>query len=223
MKMQQKIIALAVGAFSALGVVGVAFSHGDGDDEATIELVVNTPEGEVSAEDGLAAWDRIFAVASHPRCSNCHVDESNVPMWSGPAYGKTRPHGMNINADNSRIGIESVPCSTCHVQSTSLNTIPHAPPHTGHAWMLAPVEFAWWGKDSPSICDQMRDPARNGGRDGAGLVEHILHDAEIKAFITWGFNPGGGREAAPGTMQEHLDDMVLWTAAGMPCPSPEAG
>jgi hypothetical protein len=85
--------------------------------------------------------------------------------------------------------------------------------------MLAPVEFAWFGKDSPSICDQMRDPERNGGRGGQGLVEHILHDAEIKAFITWGFDPGGGREPAPGTMQDHLNDMVTWTTAGMPCPT----
>ncbi len=214
-----------LGLASALGLgviaaMGVALSHGSGDDDAAIDLVVNQPEGDVSREEGLAAWDRIFAVASHPRCANCHTDENNVPMWSGPSYGKTRPHGMNINAGMSRIGIESMPCTTCHTQSTKPNTIPHAPPHTGHVWMLAPVEFVWFGKDTQTICAQMRDPERNGGRDGAGLVEHILHDAEIKAFITWGFNPGGGREPAPGTMQDHLNDMVTWTAAGMPCPDP---
>ena len=210
---------LALG-LGLIALTGVALSHGSGDDNANIELVLNAPEGDVSQEQGLAAWERIYAVASHPRCSNCHTDDKNIPMWSGPSFGETKPHGMNINAGDSRIGIESIPCSTCHVQSTAPNEIPHAPPRTGHPWMLAPAEFAWFGEASPTICAQMSDPERNGGRDGAGLVEHIIHDAEIKAFITWGFNPGGGREPAPGTMQQHLDDMVLWTAAGMPCPAP---
>jgi hypothetical protein len=210
--------ALAVGAGGAL-MAGAALSHGPGDKEASIDLVINTPEGEVSREDGLGAWERIYAVASHPRCANCHVDDSNIPIWSGPSYGETQAHGMNIDAGASRTGAEWIPCSACHKQSTEPNTTPHAAPHTGHPWMLAPVEFAWFGKDSPSICGQMRDPERNGGRDGQGLVDHIIHDAEIKAFITWGFNPGGGREPAPGSMQDHLDDMVVWTAAGMPCPT----
>lgn len=212
------IIALAL-SLGMLGIASAAFSHGSGDDNSEIDLVVNLPDGEVNRETGLAAWDRIYAVASHPRCSNCHTDARNIPMWSGPSYGKMRPHGMNINAGDSRIGIESIPCSTCHIQSTAPNTDPHASPHTGHPWMLAPVEFLWFDQDSPTICEQMSDPERNGGRDGSGLVQHIIYDAEIKAFITWGFNPGGGREPAPGTMQDHLDDMVTWTAAGMPCPT----
>ena len=204
-----------------LGLVAAgaaAFAHGPGDDAADVALVVNAPEGPVGAEEGLGAWERIYAVASHPRCSNCHTDDRNTPMWSGPAYGKTRPHGMNVNAGASRIGAETLPCSTCHITSAEPNAVPHAAPHAGHPWMLAPVAFAWFGKDSRAVCEQMRDPVQNGGRDGAGLVEHVIHDAEIRAFITWGFNPGGGREPAPGTMQAHLDDMVMWTAAGMPCP-----
>lgn len=184
---------------------------------ASDELVV--PEaGEVSSVAALEAWARIYEVASHPRCANCHTDDRNIPMWSGQSYGETRPHGMNINAGESRVGAETLPCSTCHVERKGANEVEHAAPHTGHVWQLAPVEFLWFDQSSEFICAQMRDPERNGGRDGAGLVEHILHDAEIEAFISWGFNPGGGREPAPGTMQGHLDDMVTWTAGGMPCP-----
>jgi len=72
-------------------------------------------DGSVSRADGLAAWDRIYQVASHPRCANCHVGESDRPMWSGPTYGKARPHGMNVQAGESRIGAETIPCRTCHV------------------------------------------------------------------------------------------------------------
>ncbi|MEL7538805.1 MAG: hypothetical protein AAFM91_17295 [Pseudomonadota bacterium] len=195
-----------------VAVVGVV--HAD-------ELVVNAPDGEVNRERGVAAWARIYNVVSHPRCANCHVDASNVPMWTGPSYGKPRPHGMNIAAGASRVGAETVPCTSCHITSRAPNSTPHAAPHAGHPWMLAPVEFVWFGKDSVSICEQMRDPSRNGGRDGDGLVQHVLHDAEQHAFITWSFSPGGGREPAPGTLQQHLNDMVVWTAAGMPCPQPE--
>ena len=83
---------------------------------------INPPaEGSVSMEQALGAWDRIYEVASHPRCSNCHVGASNTPMWSGPSYGKTRPHGMNVNAGDSRIGVETVLCSTCHEMREGLN------------------------------------------------------------------------------------------------------
>ncbi|QHQ33687.1 hypothetical protein [Algicella marina] len=185
---------------------------------AGVELSINRPESPVSTADGLAAWDRIHAVVSHPRCANCHTDASNLPMWTGPSFGTSRPHGMNVDAGESRIGAETLPCATCHVESTRPNIMPHAAPHTGHPWMLAPAEFVWFDIPGPKICAQLRDPQRNGGRDGAGLIEHITHDAEIRSFIAWGFDPGGSREPTPGTMQQHLDDMIIWTEAGMPCP-----
>ena len=175
---------------------------------------------EVSNAQGLDAWQKIFSVVSHPRCVNCHVDGDNIPMWSGPSYGdEPRRHGMHIQAGESRIGAETLTCATCHQKSLLPNTVEHAPPHTNHDWLLAPVEFAWFGKPSNEICQQMRDPQRNGGRDGAGLVEHIIQDVEIGAFIAWSFSPGGNREPAPGSLQQHVDDMAMWTAAGMPCPN----
>ena len=74
-------------------------------DEEMVETT-SIAEGAVSTEEGLAAWARIYEVASHPRCANCHVGKDNLPMWSGPGYGETRPHGMNIDAGLSRIGAE---------------------------------------------------------------------------------------------------------------------
>jgi hypothetical protein len=69
---------------------------------------------------------------------------------------------------------------------------PRGPAHR-HGLALAPVEFQWTDRSSAEICAQMRDPDRNGGRDEAGLIEHILHDAELIGFITWSFDPGAGR------------------------------
>ncbi len=173
--------------------------------------------GTVPAETGLAAWDSIHTVLTHPRCLNCHVGADNVPLW-GTLDAPGRIHGMAVNAGDSRIGAEALSCGTCHQTSTRPNILPHAAPQTGMDWRLAPVEFQWTGKTSAEICAQLSDPARNGGRDEAGLIEHILHDAELIGFITWSFDPGAGRVPAPGGLQAHLEDMADWTAAGMPCP-----
>jgi hypothetical protein len=202
---------------AAIGVLlllagGGALAEG----ELTAEM---KPEGSVSREAGLEAWSRIHEVLSHPRCANCHVGEDNIPLWTTLDGEGTRPHGMNIIADETRIGAQNIPCSTCHVTSTLPNDTPHAPPHAGLDWQLAPVEMVWTGRTSAQICDQVRDPERNGDRDIAGLIEHITHDIEVRGFIAWGFEPGPGREPAPFGAQAHLDDFIAWGAAGMPCES----
>lgn len=137
-----------------------------GDDGATV--IRDYPPGSVPVEEGLAHWQTFYEVASHPRCSNCHVGPSNVPMWSGPSYGKTRPHGMNINADESRIGVEALVCSTCHTTlsepNENANRTPHAAPRVASTWGLAPVEAEWFGKSSNYVCNQLKDPQRNGNR-----------------------------------------------------------
>ena len=179
------------------------------------EVVINVPvAGSVSLEQGLAAWDRIYQVASHPRCSNCHVGASERPMWSGPSYGKARPHGMNIRAGESRIGAESVPCRSCHVTSNSGgNDVPHGAPQVSAAWQLPPVQADWFGKSSDEICAQLRDPERNDGRGFLELADHLGHDV----ILHWAWTPGGGREPAPFSLQAHTDDVLIWGVAGMPC------
>ena len=182
---------------------------------AAVETVEIDPpaEGSVSQAAGLEAWDRIYEVASHPRCSNCHVGANNRPMWSGPAYGRTRVHGMNVNAGESRIGAETILCSTCHAYREGLNDTPHAAPQVAMNWQLAPVEAEWFGKSSIEICNQLRDPERNGGRDMMDLATHLDHDL----ILHWAWNPGGGREPAPYSLQEHVNDVLAWGVAGFPC------
>ena len=169
-------------------------------------------EGSVSLEEGLKAWARIYEVASHPRCANCHVGDDNLPMWSGPSYGKTRPHGMNINAGESRIGAETLTCSTCH---TAHNTpIAHGAPGN-EVWHLPPVEMQWFGKTSSEICAQLKNPETNGERTFLELAAHIGHDE----LVHWGWKPGIGREPAPFSIKEHAIDILQWGVAGMPCPT----
>jgi len=179
------------------------------------ENVTIAPPEAATVEEGLAAFDRIYEVASHPRCSNCHVGPDNIPMWSGPTYGDSpRPHGMNVNAGESRIGAETLLCSTCHAYSERLNDQPHAAPQVAMTWMLPPSEAAWFGATPVEICTQLRDPERNGGRDMLAIAAHLDHDL----ILHWAWNPGGGREPAPYSLQEHVDDILIWGVAGMPCP-----
>lgn len=167
----------------------------------------------VTREEGLAAWDRIYAVASHPRCTNCHVGDQEAPMWEGLGFGTGVPHGMGVKADESRIGAESIPCRTCHVTATGRDVASPAAPQIDDAWRLPPVELDWLGESSAAVCAQLRDPETNDGFDIAGLAEHL----RSSAFVAWGFEPGAGRSKPVGSFEEMARDVELWGAAGSPC------
>jgi hypothetical protein len=195
---------------SFVGLMGIVLAE----DQAGDVL----PAGSVSRADGLQAWSRIEAVVTHPRCANCHVDARAIPIWTPAGESKPRVHGMNIHGGESRIGAELIPCSTCHVTSTTANDPAPAPPHAGIDWQLAPVEFLWFGQSGAKICAQLRDPKRNGGRDAKGLIEHLRHDASLSGFIPRAWAPGEGRLTPPGSFEDHVKDIALWGAAGQPCP-----
>ncbi len=186
-------------------------------EEPAVEIVPPL-EGSISVEAGLDAWSRVYEVTSHPRCANCHTGPSDRPMWSGPSYGETRQHGMNIQAGESRMGVETLQCSTCHTTKNedwdNANETPHAAPRVAIGWQLAPVEADWFGRSTEEICAQLRDPNRNGGRTLIDLAEHLNHDL----ILHWAWSPGGGREPAPYSLQEHVNDILDWGVAGMPCP-----
>lgn len=166
-----------------------------------------------SRSDGLAAWDAIYAVTSHPRCTNCHVGDSGVPMWNGLTYGADAVHGMHVQAGESRVGAETMACRTCHISAQSDNATPYAPPMIDDAWRLPPTELAWLGKSSDEVCAQLRNPETNDGFDMPGLAAHL----ETSPFVAWGFAPGAGRDTPPGTLDEMVVALTLWAAAGTPC------
>jgi hypothetical protein len=178
---------------------------------AAASVGANAQEAQTDA--GAAAWARIYSVVSHPRCSNCHVGDSGRPGWDDLGYGAQRLHGMNIVADESRVGAQSIPCRTCHIGATGKNDVPHAAPQVDDAWRLPPVELAWRGKSSAEICNQLRNPQVNGGLDIAELIAHV----RVSIFVSYGFNPGVDRVAAPGSVAELAGSLAIWGTAGMPC------
>lgn len=149
-------------------------------------------------------------VLLHPRCVNCH------PVSDRPLQGaESRPHEPPIFATETGIGSASMPCSSCHgrvnftLVGTRVGSMPGNP-----AWRLAPREMAWQGKSLAAICRQVKDTARNGGRDFAALIDHAAHDD----LVGWGWHPGAGREPAPGTQDGFGLLVKAWIETGAECP-----
>jgi hypothetical protein len=79
---------------------------------------------------------------------------------------------------------------------------------------MAPIEMAWQGRSAGEICRQLKDTDRNGGRSLALLQEHVANDD----LVAWGWQPGEGRDPAPGT-QRLLGALVqAWIDTGSECP-----
>lgn len=162
-------------------------------------------------DDGLSAWARVFEVFSHPRCAGCHVDDGR-PMWSGDHYGGTYKHPMYVGGDPEQLlGLPGLMCTTCHMAENAQKL--HGPPGND-VWHLPPQEMAWWEKSSAEICNQVKDPARNGGRSLKDIESHVAKDS----LVAWGWAPGLGREPAPYSAKETAAAIAAWAQAGAPCP-----
>lgn len=200
-------LSVAFAAIALMSLPALTFAQDNASENAESALAPPAPDREA----GLPHWETIFEVFSHPRCTNCHVGEDGIPIWSGPNYGKTRPHGMHIASGESRIGVEHVSCPACHGASNA--SIAHGPPGAPN-WHLAPAEMMWVGRTSAEVCTQIKDPETNGGRTLEEVATHVRDDP----LVAWGWAPGPGREPAPGTPEETFQALTAWITAGAPCP-----
>lgn len=161
---------------------------------------------------GLAAWEKVYEVFSDERCASCHVADGR-PIWSGEHYGGTYKHPMYVGgAPDLLIGHPGLMCTTCHMAENARKL--HGPPGA-EVWHLPPAEMAWWGKSSADVCEQIKDPARNGGRTLADLQSHVAEDP----LVAWGWAPGPGRAPAPYSAEETAAFLAAWSANGAPCPT----
>jgi hypothetical protein len=144
-------------------------------------------------------------VLQHPRCVNCH------PAGDRPLQTDSmRPHEPLVVRGADGHGAPGMRCETCH---HAANFDPaHVPGHP--QWHLAPIEMAWEGKTLTQICEQIKDPRRNGGKGMAELLHHLGEDS----LVGWGWAPGAGRTPVPGTQKEFGALAKAWADAGAPCP-----
>src|SRR4051812_4283458 len=149
-------------------------------------------------------------VLLHPRCLNCHPD-GDVPAQGMQMIAHQPP----VTRGPEGHGVVGMECSSCHQDRNLTHArVPGAPD-----WHVAPREMAWVGKSPHYICEQMKDPKRNGGKSLAQIVEHNAHD---KSLVAWGWAPGADREPAPGTQEQFGEIVAAWVQTGAECPSEEA-
>jgi hypothetical protein len=158
------------------------------------------------AQRSRAIFAEIGKVLTHPRCMNCH------PAGDQPLQGADH----RIHFPPARRPGLGDSCAACHTdrnvtlhETASFQSIPGHP-----RWELAPLSMAWEGKSLGDICRQIKDKDRNGGRDLALLQEHIAKDD----LVAWGWNPGAGREPAPGNQEIAGQLTKAWIDSGAECP-----
>ncbi|MCJ9745094.1 Isoquinoline 1-oxidoreductase subunit [Neorhizobium sp. SHOUNA12A] len=164
-------------------------------------------------ERSVALFQEAGKVIQHPRCVNCH------PATDRPLQGvNMHPHQPPVFRGDGGMGLPGMQCTTCHSaentpvvgQADTIKSIPGNP-----AWHLAPIEMAWVGKSLAQICQQIKDPARNGGKTMDQIVEHMAHDE----LVGWGWKPGAGREPVPGTQAQFGELISAWVKSGAACPA----
>ena len=208
MNRSQVTIAALVAAALVAGGVATAQQRAD-------RATLRTPQSFATVPDQRARSVEIFReagkVIQHPRCVNCHP-ATDVPLQGADMH----PHSPPVVRGAAGMGTPGMPCTTCHgptnaiLAGTSLKSMPGHP-----AWHLAPIEMAWAGKSLGEICRQIKDPARNGGKSLAALHEHMAQDS----LVGWGWNPGPGREATPGTQEAFGLLIKAWIDTGAECPA----
>ena len=155
----------------------------------------------------VALFQEAGKVLLHARCVNCH------PAGDSPQQtDRMRLHQPMVVRGADGHGAPTLPCNTCHGPT---NFDPARVP--GHAeWHLAPLSMAWEGRSLGQICEQIKDRARNGGRDMTQLLHHLGEDT----LVGWAWSPGVGRTPAPGTQAGFGQLMRAWAEAGAACPAP---
>jgi len=171
---------------------------------------LRAPADFASITDVPARSRALFLEASrvlmHPRCLNCHPN-GDVPRQGA----KMALHDPPVLRGPEDHGVVGMLCTGCHQdRNLELARVPGAP-----HWALAPIEMAWVGKTPRAICEQIKDPKRNGGKTLAQIVEHSGHDE----LVAWGWRPGADREPAPGTQAEFGAITAAWVETGAECPA----
>lgn len=210
-----RAVALSAASAGLVLAVGLAWSGRPQAQTAPAGLK-SAAEFAAIADDkarAVALFEEAGKVLLHPRCVNCH------PAGDSPLQGMDMHiHQPPVTRGVGDFGATGMTCTTCHAernvdlvaQADGLESIPGHP-----AWHLAPIEQAWEGRSLGDICEQIKDPARNGGKDMSELIHHMAEDS----LVGWGWDPGEGREPAPGTQKVFGELFQAWADAGAECPA----
>jgi mono/diheme cytochrome c family protein len=169
----------------------------------------------VTRDAGLAAWQQVYSVLTHPRCINCHT-ATNYPEQGDDRHR----HLFNVVRGPEGKGVPGLNCATCHQGANADRAgVPGA-----YNWHLAPLSMKWqdpWAKilSSAQVCQSLTDRTKNHNFDGPAILKH--HQDE--PLVLWAFQPGRRRDGSarslpPLTHDEFVAATRTWVEAGTPCP-----
>jgi hypothetical protein len=150
-------------------------------------------------------------VLQHPRCQNCHPS-GDVPLQGDDSH----LHNQNIQRGPAGAGMVGAECTTCHRDANPPDTFGvHLPPGVAKGWHMPTPEarLVFVGVAPGALCEQVKDPSRNGGKDATALRAHL--DDEL---VVWAWQPGNGRSLPPVSHKDFVAAWETWFAAGAPCP-----
>lgn len=150
-------------------------------------------------------FDPIASVVTHPRCINCH--QVDAPRQTDAV----RLHRQRVVRGADGHGSVALQCSACHQTSNSPDGKVPGAPH----WHLAPLSMNWAGLTNGQICEQLKDPRRNGDRrTPEKVIEHMRDDK----LVLWAWEPGADRTKPPLSHADFMKALHAWEVAGLPCP-----
>jgi hypothetical protein len=196
----------ALAGLAATVALALSCSHPGGPAPTPAQAAAAPPQGA-------AAFETVKAVLQSPRCVNCH------PAGDAPLQGDdSHVHRQNVQRGVDGEGVAGLSCAACHGQANPPPSYgPHAPPGVSTMWRLPPADtkMVFQGLGARSLCEQLKDPQRNGGKNMAELIEHVSADP----IVLWGWNPGYGRKPVPIAHADFVAAVKAWAAAGAPCPA----
>src|SRR5712664_2129109 len=146
-----------------------------------------------------------------------------VSLVVGCTHAERAPTAAPSAAENPiasfetvRAVLQSPRCVTCHGQANRPASYGgHMPPGVSTGWRLPPPEHKMVFADlsSSALCEQLKDPRRNGGKTLAELVHHVSSDP----LVLWAWSPGYGRAPVPVPHAEFVRAVRAWVDAGGAC------
>src|SRR5437667_3082416 len=102
----------------------------------------DTKLADTKLADGLAAWEQVYSVLTHPRCINCHT-ATNYPQQGDDRHR----HFANVIRGPAGKGVPALNCVGCHQTVNADSTgVPGGPD-----WHLAPLSMRWQDKNDRPV------------------------------------------------------------------------
>jgi hypothetical protein len=192
----------------SLGLAALGLLTGSG-------LVAGTAARAASRDEGVESWRQVESVLTSPRCLNCHTGTDY------PRQGDDRHrHNFLVVRGVDGHGASASQCAMCHHEANAdAAGVPGA-----RGWRLPPLSMSWESAPgvrmtSRELCAALTDPARNGHRHPAQLIEHHAEEP----LVLWAWAPGHradgtDRQPPPISHDAFVQATRAWAQAGTPCP-----